>query len=96
MIKPGTDQILPDPIYKGNRQSRRRGVVVVGGFFDVATNDSAVGRCHTYTLTSANDSTHTHARHTVGVNQSFETLIEQRRHLQASVRSNIRAEEHSS
>lgn len=64
MIKPGTDQILPDPIYKGNRQSRRRGVVVVGGFFDVATNDGAVGRCHTYTqaytLTSANDSTHTH------------------------------------
>lgn len=26
----------------------------MGGFFDVATNDGAVGRCHTYT--------HTHAR----------------------------------
>lgn len=39
-------------------------MVVMGGFFDVATNDGAVGRCHTYThaytLMSANDSTHSH------------------------------------
>lgn len=43
---------------------------------------------------SANDSTH--SRHTVGVNQGFQMVIEQRRHLQASVRSNIRAEKRSS
>lgn len=38
----------------------------MGGFFDVATNDGAVGRCHTctqaYTLMSANDSTRSHTR----------------------------------
>lgn len=70
VIKPGTDQILPDPIYKGNRQRQGRAVVVVGGFFDVATNDGAIGKCHTYTPMSANESTHIHTRRTVGVNQS--------------------------
>lgn len=67
--------------------------MVLGGFFDVATNDAAMGRCHTYTPMSANDytKTHTHARHTVGVNQGFQAVIEQRQHLRASVRSYIRA-----
>lgn len=37
--------------------------------------------------------THTHRRHTVRVNQAFQGVIEQRRHLQASVRSYIRAEQ---
>lgn len=69
--------------------------MVLGGFFDVATNDGAIGRCHTYTPMSANDytktHTHTRTRHTVGVNQGFQAVIEQRQHLQASVRSYIRA-----
>lgn len=36
---------------------------------------------------------HTHTRHTVGVNQGFKGVIEQRQHLQASVRSYICAEQ---
>lgn len=70
----------------------------MGGFFDVTTNNGAVGRCHAQALRSANDYTLTltHTRHTVGVNHSLQTVIEQRRHLQASVRSNIRAEKCSS
>lgn len=54
----------------------------------------AIGSCHTYTPISSNDSTHTHtqARHTVGANRGFQGMIEQRRHLQASVRGYIRAE----
>lgn len=56
-----------------------------------------VTHTHSYTPMSANDSTHrhTHSRHTVGVNKGFQAVIEQRRHLQASVRSYIRAEERS-
>lgn len=101
VIKPGTDQILPDPIYKGIRQRRWRDVVVLGGFFDVATNDGAIGRCHTYTLIHTYEckwlytQTHTLTCHTVGVNKGFQAVIEQRRHLQASVRSYIRAEKRS-
>lgn len=67
---------------------------MVGGFFDVATNDVQLGVV-THTPISSNDSTHTHShtRHTVGVNQGFQGVIEQRRHLQASVRSYIHAEQ---
>lgn len=51
----------------------------------------------TYTCTpmSANYYTHKRTCHTVGVNQGFQALIEQRQHLQASVRSYIRAERRS-
>lgn len=57
------------------------------------------GVTYTCTPASANDYTHTQARrlacHTVGENRGFQTLIEQSRHLQASVRSYIRAERRS-
>lgn len=55
-----------------------------------------VTNTHAYTLLRTNDYTLTHTRHTVGVNQGFQLVIEQRRHLQASVRSNICAERCSS
>lgn len=67
VIKPGTDQILPDPIYKGNRQGRRRvwrvwgaslmslqTMVQLGGVTHIHTHT------HAYTLMSANYCTHTH------------------------------------
>lgn len=68
MIKPGTDQILPDPHTK--ETGRVGGGVCWGGgggvFFDVTTNDGAVGRCHIYThartLMSTNDYTLMHTR----------------------------------
>lgn len=51
---------------------------------------------HTHLRVQMTIHIHTHTRHTVGVNRGFQTVIEQRRHLQESVRSNIRAEKRSS
>lgn len=58
VIKPGTDQILPD--LHTTETGREEGGVWRGWgpFFDVTTNDGAIGRCHAYALMSANAYTH--------------------------------------
>lgn len=89
VIKPGTDQILPDPRNKGNRQ-RGRGAAGLWCHYKQRCSWE-VSHAGTYERKWL----YAHASQCGSESELADSVIEQRRHLQASVRSNILTEERS-